>query len=109
MRLFILPLLLLFTLTACFPGARTPSQILDTPAADAVEQTANLAYHRMEIGKLETGVYNTNVLGDLALPQGVLWTLESLSEDSYQLRFSSSQVEGFSWLVTPQGVSLVPS
>jgi hypothetical protein len=93
--------LTLILLTACAPGTRTLTEQL--------EQTAQLAYHKMEEAKLETGTYNTNVLADLALPQGVLWQLESLTNDSYQLKFVSSDVPGFAYLVNPDGVTLVPA
>jgi hypothetical protein len=105
-RLFLLSILLL---TACAPGARTFSEITSSPEAQQLGATAQLAYHKMEAAKLETGTYNTNVLADLALPQGVLWQLESLSNEGYQLRFVSSDVPGFAYLVDPSGVKLVPA
>jgi hypothetical protein len=110
-RFFFLTLLLcpVLLFTACAPGARTLTEITASPESQELERTARLAFHKMEEAKLETGVYNTNVLADLALPQGVLWQLESLAEDSYQLRFVSSDVPGFAYLVTPDGVVLVPS
>jgi hypothetical protein len=105
-KVFFLTLLLL---TACAPGTRTLTEITASPESQQLEQTAQLAYHKMEAAKLEGGTYNTNVLADLALPQGVLWQLESLAGDSYQLRFVSSDVPGFAYLVNPDGVTLVPS
>jgi hypothetical protein len=95
--------------TACAPGTRTLTEITASPESQELERTARLAYFKMEEAKLETGVYNTNVLADLALPQGVLWQLESLAEESYQLRFVSSDVPGFAYIVTPDGVVLVPA
>lgn len=95
--------------TACAPGTRTLTEITASPESQELERTAQLAYHKMEEAKLETGSYNTNVLADLALPQGVLWQLESLAEDGYQLRFVSSDVPGFAYVVTPEGVILVPA
>jgi hypothetical protein len=105
-QIFFLAVLLL---TACAPGARTLTEITASPESQELERTAQLAYHKMEEAKLETGMYNTNVLADLALPQGVLWQLESLSQNSYQLRFVSSDVPGFAYLVNPDGVTLVPA
>lgn len=101
--------LTLIILTACAPGTRTLTEITASPASQELERTAQLAYHKMEEARLESGVYNTNVLADLALPQGVLWQLESLTEDSYQLKFVSSDVPGFAYLVNPDGVTLVPA
>lgn len=105
-RFFFLTLLLL---TACAPGVRTLTEITASPASQELERTARLAYFKMEEARLETGSYNTNVLADLALPQGVLWQLETLTNDSYQLRFVSNDVPGFAYLVTPDGVTLIPS
>lgn len=96
-------------LTACAPGTRTLTEITASPESQQLEQTARLAYFKMEEAKIETGVYNTIVLADLTLPQGVLWQLESLTEDGYQLRFVSSDVPGFAYLVNPDGVTLVPA
>ncbi len=105
-HVFFLTVLLL---TACAPGTRTLTEITGSPESQQLERTAELAYHKMELARLETGTYNTNVLADLALPQGVLWQLETLTTDAYQLRFVSSDVPGFAYLVNPDGVTLVPA
>ena len=108
-RLGVFIYLLALLLSACAPRVKSFSDIVNSPAAQDVEQIANIAFHRMEISRLESGVYTTNVLADLPLPQGAAWTLESLAQDSYQIRFTSVDVTGFSWLVSPQGVKLLPS
>jgi hypothetical protein len=102
-------ILLSLLLLACAPRTQTFSEVVSSAAAKEVEQIANIAFHRMEISRLETGTYTTNILMDLPLPQGAAWTLESLAEDDYQLRFSSVNVPGFAWLVSPLGVRLLPS
>lgn len=96
-------------LTACAPGTRTLTEITASPESQQLEQTARLAYLKMEEAKLETGSYTTNVLAELALPQGVLWQLESLTNDTYQLKFVSNDVPGFAYIVNPDGVTLVPA
>jgi hypothetical protein len=105
-KVFFLTVLLL---SACAPGTRTLTEITASPESQQLERTAQLAYHKMEEAKLETGTYTTNVLADLALPQGVLWQLETLTNDSYQLKFVSNDVPGFAYLVNPDGVTLVPA
>jgi hypothetical protein len=104
--LFLLTFLLL---TACAPGTRTLTEISGSPESQQLERTARLAYFKMEEAKLESGSYTTNVLAELALPQGVLWQLETLTNDSYQLRFVSNDVPGFAYLVNPDGVTLIPA
>ncbi len=89
-------------LASCAPTA-TPTSL--SPEAQQVEQAAIVAYHRMEIGRLQLGEYTTNVLVDLELPQGTRWTLADFNEDSYALRFISENLPEVFWLVTPQGVS----
>jgi hypothetical protein len=95
-------------LSACAPQLTTPTTggtlTLDSPEALAVQRAATAAWHRMEAGYLETGSYSTNVLADLALPQGTRWIIESFGDDDYTLRFSSSRVEEVVWIVTPRGV-----
>jgi hypothetical protein len=91
---------------ACAPRVLPDTDLLNSPAALETEQIAQIAYHRMEIGLLQTGSYTTNVLVDLALPRGVRWTLEEFSSDSYQLRFSHDELPTLAWLVTPRGVRL---
>jgi hypothetical protein len=95
---------LALALAACAPRASETPNALNSPEARQLEQTATIAYHRMEIGFLQTGEYTTNVLIDLALPQGVRWTLEEFSSTDYSLRFTSSAVPDFAWLVSPRGV-----
>ena len=106
-----LPALLLSLLlfAACAPRASTTGDTaLNSPAAQQTEETARVAYHRMEIGLLQTGEYTTNALLELELPQGVRWTLESFSANDYLLRFLSSEVSAYAWLVSPQGVRITP-
>ena len=102
---------LLALLAACAPsaGPAPGSALPDDPAARAAERTARLAYHRMEIGRLETGAYTTNVLVDLALPQGVRWTVDDFSVDgsSYRLRVTHAALPEVAWLVSPAGVRRV--
>jgi hypothetical protein len=105
-QLFFLTLLLL---TACVPGTKTMTEITGSPESQQLERTAQLAYLKMEEAKLETGVYQTDVLLEVALPQGVLWQLEALTNDTYQLRFISNDVPGFAYIVNPEGVTLIPS
>lgn len=87
-------------LGACAPTAAPASG----DASSELERTAQLAYHRMEIGYLQTGSYTTNALVDLELPRGVRWTLEEFSESSYRLRFTDDENPGEAWLVSPRGV-----
>lgn len=102
----LLVIALSLSLSSCLPRFREPQSVLESDAARATEQVANIAYHRMEIGKLQSGDYNTNVLADLELPQGVQWTLLAFGEGSYTLRFSSQDVADYAWLVMPGGVQL---
>lgn len=95
-------LALLALLSACAP--RAVSATFSTPEAMAVERAAETAFHRMEIGRLETGSYTTNVLVDLALPQGTRWIVTDFSEDSYTLRFTSDDLPLVAWEVSPRGV-----
>jgi hypothetical protein len=92
-------------LAACVPAATT--EALAGPAAQALERTASEAYHRMELGRLRTGSYTTNVLVDVDLPQGARVTVEAFSGDDYRLRVDSDAVEGVVWLVSPRGVRRV--
>jgi hypothetical protein len=89
-------------LAACAPA--TTTDVLADPAAQALERTASEAYHRMELGRLRTGAYTTNVLVDVELPQGARVTVEAFSGDDYRLRVDSDAVPGVAWLVSPRGV-----
>ena len=98
--------LILFGLlvAACAPTATVSREV--SPVAAAVARTAEIAFHRMEIGKLQTGSYTTNVLVDLDLSSGTRWTLLDYPADgsSYTLQFTSDQVPGAAWRVSPRGV-----
>ena len=94
--------LLVLLLGSCAPSAR--ATIPETPAADGTQTVAEIAYHRMEIGRLQTGMYTTNVLIDLELPRGVRWTVLEFSDDDYVLRFTNDAVSGVVWNVSPRGV-----
>jgi len=104
-RLLALALLLAGTLAACVPSA--VADRLAGPAAQALERAAQETYHRMELGRLRTGAYTTNVLVDVDLPRGARVTVEAFTGDDYRLRVDSDAVEGVVWLVSPRGVRRV--
>jgi hypothetical protein len=92
-------------LAACVPAAT--AETLAGPAAQALERTASEAFHRMELGRLSTGSYTTNVLVDVDLPQGARVTVEAFTGDDYRLRVDSDAVTGVVWFVSPRGVRRV--
>jgi hypothetical protein len=106
MRRLRLPILviLLLALSACAPRTRDP---LNSPQAQATDKIAQEVFHRMEIGKLQTGDYTTNALVDLRLPQGVTWTLTAFGSGAYQISVTSQEVPGYTWLVSPEGVRFI--
>ncbi|UCH26740.1 MAG: hypothetical protein JSV66_03575 [Trueperaceae bacterium] len=91
-------------LAGCLP--QTSSDAFATPQAIEAERTATIAYHRMQIGFLETGSFSTHVLIDLQLPRGVRWTLEEFSDldRDYRLLFTVDDLPGIAWRVTPRGI-----
>jgi hypothetical protein len=92
-------------LTACAPSA-FPTIGTD-PAAAELRRTADILYHRMELGYLETGVYTTNALIDVSLPEGAKWTLLDFAQDgsSYALLLTSTRYPDAAWRITPRGVA----
>lgn len=92
--------MILALLAGCAPAIADADQ----GAAREVEQAALLAWHRMEAHFLETGAYSTAALRGLTMPRGTSWNLQDLSETSFELRFSSSEVPSVVWMVTPRGV-----
>lgn len=100
---------LLLLVAACAPttGPQTAAPRQQGPSADAspVARTAWEAWHLMEIGHLRDGVYATNVLVDLSLPQGVRWTVIEFADDDYVLRVSEEGADT-AYRVTPAGVDV---
>lgn len=96
-------------LGGCAPTTRLP--LAQDTSGGQLERTAEIVYHRMAIGYLETGAYTTNVLVDVQLPPGAKWTLLAYARDgsSYRLRITSSQLPGVAWDVSPAGVTRVPT
>lgn len=103
-------LLVMLLFTACAPQAMQAGPVrpveLESAEAQAVNQTATAAWHRMQAEYLETGSYSTNVLADLSLPPGVRWTLEAFTDEAYVLRFTSNAVPDYAWFVSPEGVRI---
>jgi hypothetical protein len=99
---FGLTILLLAAVAGCAPRAALPSP---SRVTGELQRTALVAFHRMEIGFLQTGSYTTNVLVDLELPRGVKWTLEEFTDRDYRLRFTDDDDPGAAWLVSPAGVA----
>lgn len=96
----------MLVLAACAPGAFGPAASND-PVAAELENTAQVLYHRMELGHLETGVYTTNALIDVKLPEGARWTLQEFASDgsNYVLVLTSSRLPGQAWRVSPRGTT----
>jgi len=102
-----LPLLVTTFLVLFAACAPTTLPGVDQAALDELQTTAEILYHRMELGHLEEGIYTTNVLVDAPIPEGARWTLQEFASDgsSYLLVLTSSRVEGVSWQISPRGVS----
>lgn len=106
LRPLLAALLLLLLLAACAP------QVMPPPASNserAAQDTALVIYHRMQLGRLETGSYTTNALVDVELQRGLRWTVESFPGETYELRVSDDSLPGLYWEVTPAGVRRVQS
>lgn len=101
-----LPILIAAALAVLAACAPTTLPGADDAAVAELQRTADVIYHRMELGFLETGTYTTNVLVDLRLPEGARWTLQEFANDgsTYSLVLTSSRAEGASWQVSPRGV-----
>lgn len=89
---------------ACVPSTMPGA---DSSVVAELERTANVLFHRMELGFLDTGIYTTNVLVDANLPEGARWTLQDFATDgsSYVLILTSSNVPDTAWRISPRGVS----
>ena len=103
--LVVLALAVALLASGCVPAAVPES--LDSPIARAVERAAQEAYHRMELGRLATGSYTTNVLVDVDLPRGSRITLEDFTGADYRLRVDADAIPDAAWIVTPRGVRRV--
>jgi|SRR5690554_6315929 hypothetical protein len=105
-QLRVLLLAAVAALAACAPSTLPGAG--DSAVAE-LERTANVIFHRMELGFLEGGAYTTNVLVDVQLPEGARWTLQEFAGDgsTYSLLLTSSRVEGVAWEVSPRGVRRV--
>jgi len=89
---------------ACVP---TTMPGADTGVVAELERTANILFHRMELGYLDSGIYTTNVLIDAQLPEGARWTLQDFATDgsNYVLVLTSSNLPETAWRISPRGVS----
>lgn len=97
-------LVAVLVVAACAP---TTLPGIDDAALARMERTADILYHRMELGFLESGVYTTNVLIDAPLPEGARWTLQDFAPDgsSYVLILTSASLPDLAWRISPRGVS----
>ncbi|MDZ7801276.1 MAG: hypothetical protein U5K81_10860 [Trueperaceae bacterium] len=94
---------------ACAPTTepQAATRPADGPSDEAspAARTAWEAWHLMEIGRLRDGVYATNILVDLSLPQGVRWTVVEFADDDYVLRVSGEEADT-AYRVSPAGVDV---
>lgn len=97
-------LVAVLVVAACAP---TTLPGIDDAALNRMERTAEILFHRMELGFLESGVYTTNVLIDAPLPEGARWTLQDFAPDgsSYVLFLTSTNLPDLAWRISPRGVS----
>lgn len=102
-------LLLAIVVSACAPGAFGGARP-DDPIVAELQRSAEIIYHRMELGRLELGAYTTTPLIDARIPEGATLTLiqyDAENGSTYTLLLSSSRFTGGSWRITPRGVSRV--
>src|SRR5690606_15326993 len=101
--------LLIALLLALLAAACAPTTLpgADDAAVQELQTTAEILFHRMELGHLESGIYTTNVLVDAPIPEGARWTLQEFATDGsdYLLVLTSTRVEGVAWRVSPGGVA----
>lgn len=103
----------LLVLAACAPTAQAPAPGNGPQFAQAVSQaeepalqTARAIWHEMELGRLQTGSYTSNVLIELTdLPPGVAFMMESFPGESFEMRVTDDALPGIYWLVNPAGVT----
>lgn len=98
----------LLLLAACAPSVTAGERFAasESAAEENARQTAIVIWHRMEIGKVQTGSYTSNVLVDLdELPRGVAFIMESFPGESFEMRVTDDFVPGVWWLVNPDGVT----
>ncbi len=88
--------------TSGAPAATRPP--VEVAELSPLERTAWEAWLLMEVGRLRTGAYSTQVLIDLELPQGVRWTVVEFDADAYALAVSNDD-GGAQVRVSPDGVS----
>ncbi|HLU82227.1 MAG TPA: hypothetical protein VKZ43_02390 [Trueperaceae bacterium] len=103
-RLAMLTAVVTLVAAACVP---TTMPGADTGVVAELERTANILFHRMELGYLDSGIYTTNVLIDAQLPEGARWTLQDFATDgsNYVLVLTSSNLPETAWRISPRGVS----
>lgn len=109
-------LVLLAVLTACAPAITPAGPVppgggpqfaaalsqAEVPATD----TATAIFYRMELGRLQTGSYTSNVLVELTdLPPGIAFVMESFPGESFEIRVTDDALPGVWWLVDPTGVT----
>src|SRR5690606_32312620 len=104
-----LPILIAAALAVLAACAPTTLPGADDAAVAELQRTADVIYHRMEHGFLETGAYTTNVLINVELPEWARWTLQEFAADgsSYRLLLTSTRLEGATWEVSPRGARRV--
>ena len=77
----------------------------DLAITDPLLRTAWEAWLLMELGRLRSGSYTTDVLLDLAVPQGIRWTVVSYGPDAYALAVTGDG-EPTPLRVDPDGVRI---
>lgn len=106
-KLLALLALLVGSLAACAPSAFGSAGKAD-PVADELQNTAEIIYHRMELGRLELGKYTTTPLVDLTnLPEGATVTLIEYDVERggfYTIMLTSTRLPGAAWRITERGV-----
>ena len=113
---------LLLTIAGCVPAAAPARDPAAPPPAgdvravraprdlgrdDPLVRTAWEAWLRMELGRLTSGAYATDVLLELDLPAGVRWTVVEYGPDAYALQVTSD-ASPTALRVDPDGVHVRP-
>ncbi len=106
LRLAVFSVLVASLLAACAPGAFGGADPNDVVVAE-LQRSAEVIYHRMELGRLELGAYTTTPLVDAVIPEGATLTLieyDSENGSTYTLLLTSSRFPEGAWRITPGGV-----
>ncbi|MEZ4629591.1 MAG: hypothetical protein R2880_02540 [Deinococcales bacterium] len=93
-------------LSACTLTLPNRSYETASPESQEAERLAWIVWHKMELGYLSEGRYDSNVLADIRVGPGLKIEVKDYQNAYFEVMVSHESLSQVAWFVSPEGIEV---